>query len=57
MSALDVAATAAVLAGQKQGAKLDGVNLLPFLTGENKAAPHDALFWRWRSQAAVLEFP
>lgn len=25
---------------------LDGVNLLPFLTGENSAAPHDTLFWR-----------
>ena len=57
VSALDVAATAVALAGQPQDAKLDGVNLLPFLTGENKAAPHDALFWRWRSQAAVLEFP
>jgi len=54
---LDVAATAVALAGQPHDAKLDGVNLLPFLTGENKAAPHDALFWRWRSQAAVLEFP
>ena len=30
---------------------------MPFLTGENKAAPHDALYWRWMSQAAVLEFP
>jgi uncharacterized sulfatase len=54
---LDVAATATVLAGQKQDEKLDGVNLLPFLTGENTTAPHDALYWRWRSQTAVLEFP
>lgn len=36
---------------------LDGVNLIPFVSGENKATPHDALYWRWRSQAAVLEFP
>lgn len=57
VSALDVAATAVSLAGQPQDAKLDGVNLVPFLTGANKAAPHDALYWRWRSQAAVLEFP
>ena len=61
VSALDVAATAVALAGRgaekSAGPALDGVNLLPFLTGENKAAPHDALFWRWRSQAAVLEFP
>jgi uncharacterized sulfatase len=54
---LDIAATAVALAGQPHDAALDGVNLLPFLTGENKAAPHDALYWRWRSQAAVLEFP
>jgi len=57
VSSLDVAATAVALAGQPHDAKLDGVNLMPFLTGENRAAPHDSLFWRWRSQAAVLEFP
>ena len=73
VSALDVAATATALAARGADTPvrtnipapadksvrptLDGVNLLPFLTGENKAAPHDALFWRWRSQAAVLEFP
>ncbi|MBI5801208.1 MAG: sulfatase-like hydrolase/transferase [Verrucomicrobia bacterium] len=57
VSALDVAATAVALAGQAHDEKLDGVNLMPFLTGANKSAPHDALFWRWRSQAAVLEFP
>lgn len=56
VSALDVAATAVALAGQPQD-KLDGVNLLPFVTGANQAVPHDALYWRWRSQAAVLEFP
>lgn len=54
---LDVAATAVALAGLPHDPKLDGVNLLPFLTGENKAAPHDVLYWRWRSQAAALEFP
>jgi len=57
VSSLDVAATAVALADLPHDTKLDGVNLLPFLTGENHAAPHDALFWRWRSQAAVLEFP
>ena len=25
---------------------MDGVNLLPFLSGEKNSAPHDALFWR-----------
>ena len=54
---LDIAATANAIAGLPHDAKLDGVNLIPFLTGENNAAPHDTLYWRWRSQAAVLEFP
>jgi arylsulfatase A-like enzyme len=25
---------------------LDGVNLIPFLTGKKKGAPHEILFWR-----------
>ena len=50
---LDVAATAVALAGLPPDAKLDGVNLIPFLVGEKTGNPHDALFWRWRSQAAV----
>lgn len=54
---LDVAATAVALAGVSQDPKLDGVNLTPFVTGENKSAPHERLFWRWGSQAAVLEMP
>ena len=52
---LDVAATAVALAGLPDESALDGVNLIPFLLGERKTAPHEALFWRWRSQAAVLE--
>jgi len=54
---LDVAATAVALAGLPHDEKLDGVNLVPFLTGENKTAPHDALYWRCVSQSAVLEMP
>jgi uncharacterized sulfatase len=54
---LDVAATAAAIAGLPHDDRLDGVNLVPFLTGRNQDAPHDTLYWRWRSQAAVLEFP
>ena len=33
--------------------KLDGVNLLPYLTGEKSDAPHDALYWRFGQQIAV----
>jgi arylsulfatase A-like enzyme len=55
VSALDVAATAAALAGLPPATDLDGVDLIPYLTGQKTGEPHDALFWRWRSQAAVLE--
>lgn len=54
---LDVGATAVALAGLPHDDKLDGVNLIPFLTGENKSAPHQTLYWRWMSQAAIQEFP
>lgn len=36
---LDVAATAVSLAGLPQDPTLDGVNLMPFLTGANPGAP------------------
>lgn len=54
---LDVAATAVAAAGLPHAAELDGVDLVPFLTGKNQAAPHDTLYWRWGSQAAILEMP
>ena len=57
VSSLDVAATAIAVAGQRHDVGLDGVNLMPYLTGENRTPPHETLFWRWRSQASVLEFP
>jgi arylsulfatase A-like enzyme len=33
--------------------KLDGVNLLPYLTGEDKRPPHDVLYWRFGQQWAI----
>ena len=57
---LDVAATAVKVAGAlapegaaTSAATLDGVDLMPYMLGEKTGNPHDALFWRWRSQAAV----
>lgn len=47
--ALDILPTALAAAGTTRDAKLaalDGVDLLPFLTGKNNAAPHARLFWR-----------
>jgi arylsulfatase A-like enzyme len=53
VSSLDLAATAAAVAGVASDEKLDGVNLIPYLTGEKSGAPHEALFWRFWNQAAV----
>jgi arylsulfatase A-like enzyme len=55
--ALDVAATAVALAGLPADPVLDGKDLTPFLSGKNQGTPHERLFWRWGSQAAVLEHP
>jgi arylsulfatase A-like enzyme len=47
VSALDIAATAVALGGgDTSGEPLDGVNLIPYLTGEKQGSPHAALFWR-----------
>jgi arylsulfatase A-like enzyme len=51
----DCHATALAAAGiDKTGDRpLDGVNLLPFLTGQTEGRPHDRLFWRAGRQHAV----
>lgn len=56
VSSLDVAATAAALAGSptKPG-ELDGVDLIPHLTGAVSTPPHEALYWRWVAQSAIRE--
>ncbi|MBM82028.1 MAG: N-acetylgalactosamine-4-sulfatase [Planctomycetaceae bacterium] len=36
-----------------KGPKLDSVNLLPYLTGEKERAPHEILYWRQSSKAAL----
>lgn len=47
VSSLDIAATAVALAaGDTSGHALEGVNLVPYLTGEKPGSPHDALYWR-----------
>ena len=50
---LDIFATAAAAAGAKTGRALDGVDLLPYLTGAKKTAPHETLFWRYGQNAAL----
>lgn len=44
---IDVFPTCAALAGAGEPAKpLDGVNIMPYLTGAKGGAPHERLFWR-----------
>ncbi len=37
------------------GWHLDGVNLLPYLTGREKGIPHDRLYWRRAAAAAIRD--
>jgi arylsulfatase B len=54
---LDVYATAAAAAGAPIAGKrsIDGVNLLPYLTGDEPGRPHDLLFWRAGSRTAIRQ--
>jgi len=53
----DVHATALAAAGgaMPTDKPLDGVNLLPFLSGKRQDAPHERLFWRAGRQGAVRD--
>jgi arylsulfatase A-like enzyme len=55
---LDILPTAMAVAGSpidpaSETAKLDGVNLFPYLLGANDGPPHDALYWRFGAQTAI----
>ena len=52
---LDVLPTIVSAAGGKVDPawKLDGVDLMPHLTGTNKSRPHETLYWRYGPQWAV----
>ncbi len=49
VSSLDIAATIAShsQASVSQEKPLDGVDLVPYLTGKNQSYPHSVLYWRW----------
>lgn len=55
ISSMDIFPTAVAAAGGTVSEKwnLDGVNLLPYLTGGKEGSPHDVLFWRFGTQWAV----
>jgi arylsulfatase A-like enzyme len=52
---LDVAPTALAAAGLQPTSqwRFDGVNLLPFLTGERAGHPHETLYWRLGEHMAI----
>jgi arylsulfatase A-like enzyme len=50
---LDILPTAAAVAKLPRDHKMNGVNLIPYLTGKKKTAPHDTLFWRMGQNHAV----
>jgi arylsulfatase A-like enzyme len=52
---LDILPTAVVAAGGKidPAWKLDGVDLMPYLTGQNVGWPHETLYWRFGEQWAI----
>jgi len=52
---LDILPTAITAAGNQVDNewRLDGVNLLPYLTGEKQGSPHDFLYWRFLWHHAV----
>jgi arylsulfatase A-like enzyme len=54
---LDVLPTAIVAAGGKPEAswQLDGVDLMPYLTGAETGRPHPTLYWRFGPQWAIRD--
>jgi arylsulfatase A-like enzyme len=52
---LDVMPTALAAVGitAKPATAFDGVNLLPYLTGKKKGAPHNTLYWRMGNMMAI----
>ena len=56
VASVDVFATAASLAGPA-AKNIDGVNLIPYLTGKNTGQPHDTFYWRQGSKTAFRKGP
>jgi len=56
VSSLDIVATAVANSGGiqlKNGLEIDGVDLIPFLAGEQVGRPHDWLYWRRGEDYAI----
>ena len=54
---LDLTATALAAAGvpAPTDTQVDGVDLAPFVSGQNTSAPHDTLLWRFGQQMAIRQ--
>jgi arylsulfatase A-like enzyme len=54
---LDVLPTALAAANVdvSSDSRIDGVNLLPYLRGDNGGQPHEALYWRFGEQMAIRQ--
>jgi arylsulfatase B len=50
---VDMFATAAQLSGAKRPTNLDGVDLMPYLTGQQPGVPHQTFYWRQGSKTAL----
>lgn len=55
VSSLDLFPTALALAGMDETEALDGVDLIPYLTGNKAGHPHEQLYWRVGPQAALRQ--
>lgn len=55
VSSLDIAPTAAALAGAKMPQGSDGVDLTPYLTGANRGTPNPTLYWRSGPNFAIRD--
>ena len=53
VTALDLFPTSLALAGLPVDGQTDGVDLIPYLTGEKAGAPHESLFWRVGGKGAL----
>lgn len=53
ITSLDLFPTSLEMAGLKWEGQTDGVDLIPFLSGEAAGSPHEALFWRVGGRAAL----
>ncbi|GAB5562585.1 MAG: N-acetylgalactosamine-6-sulfatase [Synoicihabitans sp.] len=53
VSAMDIYATATANSGTPTPDAIEGVDLVPFVTGANPGVPHDTLFWRQGGRAGL----